>query len=141
MSFPRWMRELGKVYREQPPAIFIEIPLPRLENIMNDLKRHGITVVNAISGYDSGKDMEVLYHFIHTGIVLTLKVVISRNKPSIQSVADIFPSATLFEAENHEMLGINFKGNPFLKPVLFSPDTPKTPLRKKDVKPSKHESG
>lgn len=138
MSFPRWIRELGKVYRELPPAIFIEIPLSGLEDTMKDMRRHGITVVNAISGYDSGKDMEVLYHFIHAGMVLTLRVVVNRDNPSVPSVAGLFPSAALFESENHEMLGIDFRGNPSLKPVLFSPDTPKTPLRKKDaVKPSK----
>ncbi len=131
MSFPRWMRELGKVYKKQKSAIFVEVPLSRLEEAMKRIRTHGINVVNAISGYDSGKDIYVLYHFIHAGLVLTLKVKASRNKPVVPSVVGLFPSAGLFERENHEMLGIDFKGNPSLKPVLFAPDTPKAPLRKK----------
>ena len=129
----RWMKELGKVYREHRDALFVEVPLSRLEHTMEVIKRHGITTINGISGHDSGVAVEVLYHFIHAGMVLTIKVRISREKPSIPTITGLFPSATLYESENHEMLGIDFVGNANLKPVLFSKDTPKCPLRKKDL--------
>ena len=130
MSFPEWMRKIGKVYKEQGSSIFVEIPLSSFERVMKLIRSHGIAVVNAISGYDSGKNIEILYHFIHTGVVLTVKVKISRKSSTIPSVKDMFPSADIFERENHEMLGINFKGNDNLKPILLAEDSPRTPLRK-----------
>ena len=137
MKFPLWMKELGKVYREQGSSIFVEVPLSRLEENMKGIKRHGIDVVNAISGYDSGKDIEVLYHFIHRGIVLTVKTRVRRELSAVPSMVRLFPSAMLFEQENHEMLGLKFTGNPNMKPVLLSRASPKTPLRKKEVNDEK----
>ena len=129
----KWMNELGKVYREHRHSIFVEVPLSRLGHALEEIRRHGITAINGISGYDSGKDMQLLYHFVHAGTVLSLKVSISRAKPSVPSITKLFPSAMLYEMENHEMLGIDFRGNRNLKPVLFSRDTPKNPLRKKNM--------
>ncbi len=135
--YPEWMKELGKVYREQGASLFVEVPLSRFEETMKRIKRHGIDVVNAISGYDSGRDIEVLYHFIHRGIVLTVKTRIRRELSAVPSMIRLFPSAMLFERENHEMLGLSFTGNPRLKPVLLSRVSPKTPLRKKEVNDEK----
>ncbi len=135
MTFPRWMRELGKVYKEQGEAIFLEVPLSIFEKTMETIKSHNVRVVNAISGYDSGRDMELVYHFVHAGLVLSVKFRIERKKPLIPTVTGMFPSAMLFEQENHEMLGVKFEGNHQLGQVLLSGDSPKTPLNK-DVKPS-----
>lgn len=131
MSFPGWMKELGKVYKEQGKAIFTEVPLPKLERTMKNIRGHDIRVVNGISGYDSGKDIQVFYHFVHAGLVLTVKVRISRERSEIPSVTGIFPNAMLFEQENHEMLGLKFIGNDSLDPVMLAGNPPRFPLRKK----------
>ena len=131
MSFPGWMKELGKAYKEQGKAIFTEVPLSGLERTMKNIRGHDIRVVNGISGYDSGKDIQVLYHFVHAGLVLTVKVRISRERSEVPSVIGIFPNAMLFEQENHEMLGLKFIGNKSLDPVLLAGDSPRFPLRKK----------
>lgn len=131
--FPAWMTGLGRVYAEQGPSVFVEVPLSRFEKTMETIRHHGISTVNAISGYDSGKDMEVLYHFIHQGVVLTVKTRTGRKNPAMPSVVGLFPSAMLFEQENHEMLGIDFTGNRNLRPVLLGKESPKTPLRKKEA--------
>lgn len=132
MKCPEWMKRLGRVRREQGSSIFVEVPLSGLEKTMERLKRHGIGVVSAISGYDSGRDIEVLYHFIHHGIVLTVKTRVKREASAVPSVVKLFPSAMLFEQENHEMLGLKFTGNPKMRPVLLGKTSPKTPLRKKE---------
>lgn len=130
MHYPEWMSRLGRVYREQGSSIFVEVPLSRLEETMKRIKRHGVDALNAISGYDSGRDIEVLYHFIHHGVVLTVKTRVRRGISAVPSVVSLFPSAMLFEQENHEMLGLKFTGNPNLKPVLLGRASPRTPLRK-----------
>ncbi len=133
MYYPEWMKKLGRVHREQGASIFVEVPLSRLEKTMERVKRHGIGVVNAISGYDSGRDIEVLYHFIHQGIVLTIKTRVKRGLSAVPSMIRLFPSAMLFEQENHEMLGLKFTGNLNMRPVLLGKASPKTPLRKKEI--------
>jgi NADH:ubiquinone oxidoreductase subunit C len=125
------MRELGKVYREQREAIFVEIPLSKLEPTMKAIRKHGINVISCISAHDSGRDMEVLYHFIHTGIVLNIKTRVKRPRLSLPSITGIFPNAILFEQENHEMFGMEFRGAPML-PILLAEDSPPNPLRKPD---------
>jgi NADH:ubiquinone oxidoreductase subunit C len=131
MSFPGWMKGLGKVCKEQGHAIFTEIPLSGLEKTMKEIRSHDILAVNGISGYDSGKDIQILYHFVHAGLVLSVKTRVSREKSEIPSVTGIFPNAMLYEQENHEMLGLKFIGNKSLEPVLLAGDSPRFPLRKK----------
>jgi NADH:ubiquinone oxidoreductase subunit C len=128
------MKELGRVCREQGSSIFVEVPLSRFIKAMERVKSHGISTVNAISGYDSGRDIEVMYHFISQGIVLTVKTRVKREGSAIPSVVSLFPSAMLFEQENHEMLGLNFTGNRNMRPVLLSKTSPKTPLRKRETR-------
>jgi NADH:ubiquinone oxidoreductase subunit C len=132
MNYPEWVKGLGRVYREQGSSVFVEVPLAGFEDAMKRIKGHGIDTVNAISGHDSGKEIEVMYHFIRHGVVLTVKTTTGRKDSAVPSIVRLFPSAMLFEQENHEMLGLRFTGNPKMKPVLLSKDSPRTPLRKKE---------
>ena len=136
MTFPSWVRKIGKVYNEQGLAIFIEAPAKDFEDVMKRISDHRVRVVSAISGYDSGKEIEMIYHFIHAGHIINIKFKIPREKPSIPSCAETFPSAMLFEQENHEFLGIDFPGNENLKPILLADTSPKAPLRKPDPSPA-----
>jgi NADH:ubiquinone oxidoreductase subunit C len=137
MKIPDWMRRLGKVTGEQDDAIFVDVPVSKLEPTIDRIKERGIVAVNGITVYDSGKEMEVLYHFIHRGVVLSLRFRIDRGKPSIQSIDGKFPSAMLFEQENHEMFGIEFIGNRSLKPLLLDRKSPRVPLKKNQEKEEK----
>ncbi len=139
MIFPEWMKRLGKVYRKHGRAIFIDMPLPGVVKAMESIKDRGIHAMSGISGYDSGNGMLLFYHFVHAGVVLTLRVRLPEGRPLAPSVAGIFPSAMLFEQENHEMLGIAFKGNKSMGPVLLSGDSPRTPLKKKGERNAKGE--
>lgn len=130
------MHSLGKVYKEQGDAIFAEVPLSRFNSTMEEIRSRGIRVVNSITAHDSGKDLELLYHFVHAGQVLTMKFRLSRKKPEVPTVTGMFPSAMLFEQEAHEMTGVNFIGNKSLTYLLLSDASPKDPLRKSDSGPS-----
>jgi NADH-quinone oxidoreductase subunit C len=124
------MKDLGKVYKEQKEAIFVEVPLSKLEKTIKNIKHHGVQAVNAITSYDDGRELEVLYHFVYQGIVLTLKTRVRKELSAVPSIVDVFPSAMLFEQENHEMFGLTFSGNPKMRQLLLSKLSPKTPLRK-----------
>ena len=130
MTFPRWMTGLGKIYKQQGHFLFTEVPASKFDDTMKFLRSHSVRVVSAISSHDSGKELEVIYHFVHAGVVLNIKFRVSRTKPELPTVVPIFPSAQIFEQENHEALGINFVGNQNLKPILFASTTPHCPLKR-----------
>lgn len=56
--------------------------------------------------------VEVLYHFCDAAAVTTLRVMVPYADPSIDSVCDIVPGATLFERELMELFGVVCVGTP-----------------------------
>ncbi len=132
--FPKWMRGIGKVVRESREAIFVQVPLSRLERALASAKKHGAARISSITGYDTGKELGLVYTLVHAGLVLNIKVRLDRKKPEVPSVREAFPSAHLYEMENHEMFGIEFRGNNDMKPVLLAEDSPKCPLFRKEEK-------
>jgi NADH:ubiquinone oxidoreductase subunit C len=75
---------------------------------------------------------EVLYHFCEGAAVVTLRVELSYNRPAVPSVCELIPSATLYERELIEMLGIDVVGTPNRDHLLLPDDWPYGvyPLRK-----------
>ncbi len=129
----RWITGLGKVYHEWKNTIFIDVPEKDVMKVLGRAKDRGAWL-NDVAGYDNGKEYEVSYTFTSAGIVFTIRTKISREKPEIESATKLFPGAELMERECFESLGIDFPGNPYLKNILHDKTTPKTPLRKKEVK-------
>lgn len=86
------------------------------------------------SGVDTRKAIEILYHFSidEIGLIISLRVVLEKPDPEIQSLTQIMKCAEWIEMEIHEMLGVDFKGHPNLKHLLLKEDWPKGnyPLRK-----------
>jgi len=59
-----------------------------------------------------------------------VKVYTPRNKPSIPSVADLWPAADWHEREAYDLLGIPFEDHPDLRRILLPEDWEGYPLRK-----------
>ena len=97
------------------------------------------------SGYDIGKNIELVYHFsIYFGvrykeISLNITVELPKSKPEIESICDLIPGALITEQEKQEMLGIKIKGIPKDERVFISDDFPKGiyPWRKDETGPEK----
>jgi NADH:ubiquinone oxidoreductase subunit C len=77
-------------------------------------------------------NLEVLYHFCSGAEIVTLRVALPYNKASIDTICDIIPSASMYEREAAELLGINFIGTPSTDHLLLPDGWPKGiyPLRK-----------
>ena len=86
------------------------------------------------SGIDDFNNFEILYHFgfDSAGTVVSLRVLLDREKPEIVSLTDIIPGISYIEREMWELLGINFTGHPNLKHFVLRDDWPEEiyPLRK-----------
>jgi Ni,Fe-hydrogenase III component G len=91
--------------------------------------------LTAITGLDLGPaagEIEALYHFVSGAAVLTLRVRMPRAAPRVPSLCEIIPSATLYERELREMLGVEVVGTPNTDRLYMPDDWPEGvyPLRK-----------
>lgn len=77
-------------------------------------------------------DLEVLYHFCEGAAVLTLRVSLPYDPAEIPTVCNIIPSATLYERELIELLGVTVVGTPDTSRLVLPDDWPDGiyPLRK-----------
>lgn len=90
--------------------------------------------ISDLAVYDTGKgEFEIMYRFVISGEILTVRTKISSISPKIPTCTELFPGALLFEREQNEMFGIEFTGHDGMTNVFFCKDTPKTPLRKEAV--------
>ncbi len=76
--------------------------------------------------------VEALYHFCEGALVVTLRVAVPYDDARIPSICGLIPSATLFERELAEMLGVTVEGTPVTDHLLLPESWPDGvyPLRK-----------
>ncbi|MFH1368487.1 MAG: NADH-quinone oxidoreductase subunit C [Elusimicrobiota bacterium] len=123
-----------KVVVQRERRIFAEIPREKFESafkfIVNDLK---FVILCTITGTDETANFGVLYHLAtEKGIVLTVRILIPRDNPVLNTVTGTFPSAILYEREMTDLLGIQMHGLPEGQRYPLPDDWPKNeyPLRK-----------
>lgn len=68
---------------------------------------------------------------------VVLRTYLDRNNPVIASLVDIIPGALSGECETHDLLGVVFQGNPFLKRTFFVPRD----VAEKNIYPLRKDSG
>jgi NADH-quinone oxidoreductase subunit C len=92
-------------------------------------------MLSCLTGIDNGVDaatMEVIYNLysIPHNHHLTIKVMLPRDKPEVQTVSHIWKTANWHEREAFDLLGITFIGHPDLRRILLPADWEGYPLRK-----------
>ncbi len=78
------------------------------------------------------KIFEVVYNVWSYGdhVHITVKTIVDRNKPQLQTISPLWPAAQVYEQEVHEMFGVVFIGNPDLGPLFLHNWLDLPPLRK-----------
>jgi len=88
------------------------------------------------TGIDTFKDFEIYYHFSFDkeGKIISVKTLLDKKEPKINSITGLFKAAEWIEREMYELLGIDFIGHPRLERLLLSENWPegKYPLRKEE---------
>jgi Ni,Fe-hydrogenase III component G len=86
------------------------------------------------SGVDTPGGIEILYHWAFDSLdcVVTVKVMLDRAKPEIDSVASTCVATEWIEREMWELLGIRFRNHPDMRHLLLRDDWPegRYPLRR-----------
>ncbi|MBF0618550.1 MAG: NADH-quinone oxidoreductase subunit C [Candidatus Omnitrophica bacterium] len=88
--------------------------------------------LQCLTAVDRKEALDVVYHLYSFDVrfLLTVKVVLSSEEPSIDSVASLWDAANWFEREVYDLFGIKFLGHPDLRRILNPDDWAGHPLRK-----------
>lgn len=127
----------GKIlnwYDKSPKRIYIDVKPQDIVNIIRYFHQDVKARFNIASGVHTPKGFEILYHFSpdKLGIVFSIRVLLDKNNPEIESIVPVLKAGEWIEREMWELLGIKFKGHPNLKRLLLADDWPegKYPLRR-----------
>jgi len=123
-------RLVAKAEPENISRIFRKL----LEDFKGDLYLDFIAAVD----YPEDKQFEINYSIWIYSLktILTIKVRLSREKPKIETISDLIPSAVNHEQEVYDLMGIDFSGNPHLRRGFLVAEELKDsfPLRKDEAK-------
>lgn len=94
-----------------------------IEYLFNNLEARFITE----TGLDTRAGIEILYHFSFDELdkIVTIRTLLDRKKPEVESVVSIIKGAEWIEREIHDILGVRFKNHPNLKRFILAEDWPK----------------
>jgi len=68
--------------------------------------------VSAITGVDLANGIELNYHIRLEDKIATVRTEVPKDKPHIETIADIIPGAKFYERELYDLLGVSIDGNP-----------------------------
>ena len=88
--------------------------------------------VTAIDWPERTPRFDVVYHFYSTTHLMRirLKTAVAQTEPVVDSLVSLYGSAGFMERECRDMYGIEFRGNPDLRPILLYEGFTGHPLRK-----------
>ena len=92
----------------------------------------GFDLLSCISGVDMLDHLETVYHLrsLIRKQLLQIKVRLDHEKPEVDSVVSVWPTANWLERETYDMYGIKFAGHPDLRRMLLDDDFEGHPLLK-----------
>ncbi|MGC8797722.1 MAG: NADH-quinone oxidoreductase subunit C [candidate division WOR-3 bacterium] len=112
----------AEVFEKNPRRLYIKVPKEQITPVAKFLHNEQGMRLSICTGIDTRDGFEVLYHFSEdaTGVIYTIKVLVPKDDPKVDSLGSWFPAAQWIEREMHELLGIEFVGHPNLIPLLTS---------------------
>ena len=126
--------DIKSFLERSPKRVYIEINPGALVPIATYIFKDLGARFNIASGMDTRQNFEILYHFTFdpVDLIVSLRVVLPKDKPEIASLAPVLEGANWIEREITEMLGINFIGHPDMRRLLLPEDWPEGvyPLRR-----------
>jgi len=92
----------------------------------------GFDLLSCISGVDMLDHLETVYHVRSTvrEQLLQIKVRLDHEKPEVDSVVSVWPTANWLERETYDLFGFRFAGHPDLRRMLLDDDFEGYPLLK-----------
>ena len=124
------------VVEEQKTAVVVkkEQLLAIAQFLKNDLSFESC---HCVSGVDRTDKFEVVYHLysFRNHFMLSLKVFLSVEDPTVESLSGLWKSANWLERETYDFFGIKFLNHPDLRRILNPDEWTDWPLRKNFDRP------
>jgi len=119
----RLAASLGGSFAARPKSAELTVPPGKvLEACKAISSMPGLYHLTTITGLDLGNDIGLLYHFWQGRTFVVVRTAVPKTDPKMQSISGSLASATLYEAEIQDLLGVSFEGNPYLGKKLLLPD-------------------
>ncbi|MEY2479487.1 MAG: NADH-quinone oxidoreductase subunit [Verrucomicrobiota bacterium] len=98
----------------------------------DDLSFDYLIDITSIDNFGDEPRFEIVYELcsMTLAVHLRLKLFVSEDELSVDTVSDIWPTANWHEREIYDMMGIKFNGHPDLRRILMWDGYPFFPLRK-----------
>jgi len=127
--------EAAKFDREELTIVVKRAAIREVCAILRDdgeLQFNFLADVTCVDWHPNEPRFEVVYHLlsIPRHQRLRLKVRLSGDDPSLESVTSVWPSANFFEREVYDLFGVRFAGHPNLRRIMMPEDWEGYPLRK-----------
>jgi NADH-quinone oxidoreductase subunit D len=128
---------------QQHASQAIEIAPEALHSVcayLRDDDRLRFDFLRAVTGVDRRDAIEVVYHLCSypQRHEIAIKTRLDRDRPSVDSVSDLWPTANWHERETYDLLGPRFVGHPSLTRLLLPEDWEGHPLRKDYSRPPEY---
>ena len=138
--------KFGDAVRQEPETadmLSLQVDQNRIKDVLHHLKNtakprfrrlEDLTAIDesARRNRPQEHDYTLVYHLLSFDAAsrLRLKVPLQGSEPVIDSITDIWPSASWYEREVFDMFGVRFAGHPNLKRLLMPEHWTGHPLRK-----------
>jgi NADH-quinone oxidoreductase subunit C len=88
--------------------------------------------IASVDNFGEEPRFEVVYELysMSLGVHLRLKLRVSEDDPTVDTVSDVWPTANWHEREIYDMMGLRFNNHPDLRRILMWEGYPYFPLRK-----------
>ncbi len=125
----------GPASQSHGTLVFMPDPselLATVRCLKNDFAFDLFLDVTAVDWFGQSPRFEVVHHFYSTEhkVRVRLKTRVTEADPTLDSLVSLYGSAAFMERECHDMVGIAFRGNADLRPILLYEGFVGHPLRK-----------
>lgn len=129
--------DLGVEFTEaESQFLNLQVPRANLHDLMLRLRGDQHTAFDflfCLTGVDYKDHLTVVYHLESTSFRHMIVVKCNtenREEAKLDTVSDVYPTATFHEREVYDLLGINFTNHPNMKRIFLEDDWEGYPLRK-----------
>ena len=129
----RFIEDILDLEDKSRTRVYVHIKSEAIVRIGTYLFRNVGARFNIATATDMPPNIEILYHFLFEDInlIISLRVLLDRKKPEIESLAKDIQAFDWIEREMSELLGITFIGHPDPRRLLLADNWPEGvyPLR------------
>jgi len=102
------------------------------QSCRDDLSFDYLLDITSVDNFGNEPRFEVVYELysLKLRVHLRLKLSLSEDDPTVNTISDIWPTANWHEREIWDMMGLRFNGHPDLRRILMWEGYPYFPLRK-----------